>query len=69
MRQIGPGVAVLVTDSKGRKHPKIALSAIVEGTDIQVVWVCRTEEWETSRKEGREAEGMPWPASDVELSR
>jgi hypothetical protein len=68
MSQIAVGSFVLVEDSMGRKHRKIAISPPTQGVDIPIVWVCRPEEWEASRKEGREAEGVPWPIADVEAS-
>lgn len=35
------------------------------GRDFAVVWICRPEEWEAAQAEGREPEGVPWPAEDV----
>jgi hypothetical protein len=67
-RSIVPGVVVLVTDSRGRDHRKVALSRVVAGRDIPVIWACREDEWEAARREQREPEGVPWPAKDVRLA-
>jgi len=68
MESITRGTRIVVTDSRGRTHTKIALSEVVQGRDIRVVWACREEEWTAARGEGREPEGVPWPASDVVVS-
>lgn len=60
-----PGSRVVVRDSRGREHPKVALSAVQQGIDIPVIWACSEEEWVTARLEHREADGVPWPAWDV----
>ncbi len=61
------GVAVSVVDSRGVNHQKIALTDVVDGRDIPVVWACREDEWQAACNEGREPEGVPWPATDVRL--
>lgn len=65
MSSILPGARVLVTDSRGRVHRKIALTTVMDGRDIPVVWACREEEWSDAQREEREPEGVPWPATDV----
>ncbi len=66
MRQIEKGDAVRVEDWRGQKHGRRAISPAVRGHDFVVVWICREEEWEAARSEGREPQGMPWPEPDVE---
>jgi len=56
---------VTVVDAVGDELPRIALSQPKRGEDFPVVWVCRPEEWEAARAEGREPEGVPWPREDV----
>jgi hypothetical protein len=38
------------------------------GYDFPVVWVCSEEEWQAAHAEGREPEGLPWPAKHVQLA-
>ncbi len=59
------GDHVVVVDAEGERLPKRALGGVVDGMDSPVVWVCREEEWEAAHREGREPEGVPWPAEDV----
>jgi hypothetical protein len=66
MKTIGYGDLVTATDAEGVQLPKRALGGVIQGDDFPVVWVCREEEWEASRREGREPEGVPWPADDVQ---
>jgi hypothetical protein len=65
MPNIEPGKRVSVTDWRGQTHERTALSEPVQGTDFMVVWACRPEEWDAARAEGRDPEGLPWPAEDV----
>ena len=65
MSQILPGCHVSVIDRRGQTHSRRAITSVVRGTDIEVVWVCRPEEWDAARAAGRDPEGMPWPAEDV----
>lgn len=60
------GTAVLVRDVAGRQLSKRALTGVVEGATFPVVWACREEEWDAAEHEGREPEGCPWPAEDVQ---
>jgi len=59
------GQQVSVRDAFGEQLERRALGGQVMGTDFLVVWVCSEEEWITSRDEGREPKGVPWPAEDV----
>ena len=65
MGKFQAGDQVEVVDAEGERLPRCALSGVVEGADFPVVWVCREEEWERARAEGREPDGVPWPAEDV----
>jgi hypothetical protein len=58
---------VVVVDAFGQDQERIALSGVVQGGDFEVVRVCRPDEWELARDEGREPDGVPWPAEDVRL--
>jgi hypothetical protein len=63
--EIQRGVPVSVIDATGAQLQRIALSGPKRGEDFPVVWVCREEEWEAARLEGREPDGVPWPREDV----
>jgi hypothetical protein len=67
MPEIVHGDPVVVRDSKGRSHRKIAVSEVIEGKDFPVVWACNPDEWDSAQEDGRAAEGVPWPARDVSL--
>jgi hypothetical protein len=38
---------------------------MLTGRDFPVVWVCTEAEWQRANSEGREPQGIPWPAEDV----
>ena len=59
------GDQVVAVDAEGERLPRRALGGIIDGEDFPVVWVCREEEWAAAEREGREPEGVPWPAEDV----
>jgi hypothetical protein len=65
MDNITRGDLVMATDAEGVQLPKRALGGVIAGVNFPVVWVCREEEWEAAHREGREPEGVPWPADDV----
>ncbi len=65
MGKFQPGDHVDVVDAEGERLPRRALGGVVDGEDFPVVWVCRETEWDTAHREGREPEGVPWPAEDV----
>jgi hypothetical protein len=65
MGKFQSGDHVEVIDAEGERLSRRALSGIVDGEDFPVVWVCREEEWTAAKREGREPEGVPWPAEDV----
>lgn len=62
---LSPGETVNATNAFGQKLERVALTGVVAGHDFPVVWVCHPDEWEASQREGREPEGVPWPAEDV----
>jgi len=63
---IEPGSRVIVRAADGERLTRRALTAVEMGSTFEVVWVCKDEEWEAATAEGREPEGMPWPADAVE---
>jgi hypothetical protein len=65
MDDIERGDLVFAVDVMGVELAKRALSGIVHGKSFPVVWVCREEEWDAAEREGREPDGVPWPAEDV----
>lgn len=67
MPTIQPGDELWVETATGEQLPKRAISAVVAGDAFDIVWVCREAEWEAAEAEGREPEGVPWPARDVKL--
>jgi hypothetical protein len=44
-----------------------ALGPVIAGGDFAVVWACSPSEWDLAQAEGREPEGIPWPAEDVKI--
>jgi hypothetical protein len=44
-----------------------ALGGVVAGGDFAVVWVCSEREWAEAHAEGREPEGVPWPADSIRV--
>lgn len=65
MSQIDSGSRVFATSASGEQLERRAITGRIDGEDFPVVWVCREEEWATAQAEGREPEGIPWPAEDV----
>lgn len=65
MLSVSPGDAVTIVTAFDERLPRRALSGVTTGSDFLVVWVCREEEWEAAHRDGREPEGVPWPADDV----
>jgi len=59
------GDLVIAVDAEGDELPRRALGGPEDGTNFLVVWVCREEEWHAAQREGREPDGVPWPAEDV----
>lgn len=65
--KINPGDLVVARSAFGERLDRRALTGRVDGKEFAVVWVCREDEWAAAQLEGREPEGVPWPAEDVEL--
>jgi hypothetical protein len=66
---IREGDTVIVRTALGEDLERRALSGeVLGGSDFKIVWVCRPEEWTSAQDEGREPEGMPWPAEAVRLA-
>jgi hypothetical protein len=68
MNPIEPGSHVLARSASGELLERRAITGPVAGEDFRVVWVCRDEEWEEARADGREPDGIPWPAGDVKAA-
>jgi hypothetical protein len=68
MEAFNRGDVIIVRDARGRELRKRALGPVVQGGSFEVLWACREEEWLSAQAEGREAEGMPWPAEDVRIA-
>lgn len=64
---IRPGATVEVVTALGEKVRMKALSEVVRGKDFLIVYVCDESAWAEREPAGREIEGIPWPAEDVEL--
>lgn len=60
---------LIVAETAGGGHRELrALGGAVAGGDFAVVWACSLAEWEAAETEGREPEGIPWPAEDVTIA-
>lgn len=66
MATIEPGSVVRTEAFGGSLHERRAITSVVEGRDFPVVWVCSEQEWDLARAQGRDPEGIPWPAENVE---
>lgn len=69
MRTIEPGSKVVVRTADGEKLPRRAITGVEAGNTFEVVWVCKEDEWSSANNQGRQADGIPWPAEAVELDR
>jgi hypothetical protein len=63
---IAPGARIIVRTADDRRVGGRAITAVIDGLDFPVVWVCAENEWCAAKAEQREPEGIPWPAEDVE---
>jgi hypothetical protein len=61
------GACVTVETADHRRLPFRAVTAVVDGHDFPVVWVCSEKEWAAANSEGREPQALPWPVEAVEL--
>jgi hypothetical protein len=71
LHDIRPGMRVRV---RGRNDVWLggcrALSGVIERRRTwPIVYICREEEWQAAKREGREPEDYGWPAADVEPDR
>jgi hypothetical protein len=65
---IRPGDRVTARNAFGQENDRRAITAVIAGQDFAVVWVCGEEEWQAADRDGREPEGVPFPAEDVRLA-
>lgn len=65
--EIERGALVEAAAADGSVRKLRALTGVVAGGDFAVVWACSEREWEAAQAEGREAQGIPWPAEDVRV--
>lgn len=65
---ITPGEHVSVVNARGERSIRVALTGVTAGRDFDVVWICNIDEYESAAREGREPEGVPWPAEDVQAA-
>ena len=68
MTTIEPGSRVLARSAFDELLERRAITGVQPGHDFPVVWVCSEEEWQGAHSEGREPEGLPWPAKHVQLA-
>lgn len=64
---IQQGDRVFARAMDGERLERKAWTGVVMGSDFEVVWVVRPEEWDKAASEGREPDAVPWPAEDVAL--
>jgi uncharacterized protein YcnI len=68
MAVIELGSRVLARSAFDELLERRTVTGVQPGHDFPVVWVCSEEEWQGAQSEGREPEGLPWPAEDVRLA-
>jgi hypothetical protein len=66
--QIEHGDQVMAASADGVERRLKALGGVIAGGDFAVVWVCSEDEWATAKAEGREPQGIPWPADSVKVA-
>lgn len=67
MNDIKRGDLIVAEGADGERRELRALGETVAGGDFAVIWACSLAEWDAAEAEGREPEGIPWPAEDVEV--
>jgi hypothetical protein len=67
MDNIEKGSRLLAASADGSTRELRALSGVVAGGDFAVVWACSEGSWAAAQAEGREPDGIPWPAEDVRV--
>lgn len=60
-----PGDRVLARNAFGQENERRAITGVMDGQDFLVVWICDDAEWTRAHNEGRDPEGIPFPAEDV----
>jgi hypothetical protein len=68
MDQIQRGDRLTAEAADGASRELRALGGVIAGGDFAVVWACNPAEWDAAAAEGREPEGIPWPAEDVKVA-
>lgn len=66
--EIKRGDTVVAHTAEGTERELKALGGVTAGGDFAVVWVCSEAEWNAAETEGRDPEGIPWPAEDVKVA-
>lgn len=64
---IGRGSRVEVTTALGERVVMRALSGPQPGMDFEVIWVATEDEYQAAAREGRDADGLPWPTEAVSV--
>lgn len=62
------GDQVVAMSASDRLVERRAVSAVVDGNDFPVIWLCTEAEWRAAHSEKREPAAIPWPAEDVHPS-
>lgn len=65
VENIKPGDEVRALTATQQWIPLRATSAVTQGVDFPVVWLCSDEDWENVQEGDRAA--IPWPAEAVEI--
>jgi hypothetical protein len=66
MDDVKRGDLVTAIDAEGEELPRRAIGGVIKGDrGLPVIWVCREEEWHAALRDGRQPDGVPWPAGDV----
>jgi hypothetical protein len=68
MGDIKRGMHLRATAADGTERELRALGGVIAGGDFAVVWVCSEREWAAAEAEGREPDGIPWPADGVRVA-
>ncbi len=68
MASIGRGDRIRAAAADGVERELRALTGVIAGGDFAVVWACSEREWDAALADGREPEGIPWPADDVRIA-
>jgi hypothetical protein len=67
MQDIKPGDQVRALTATKQWIPLRATTAVTDGVDFPVVWLCSDEEWANLDDDDRSV--IPWPAEAVEVVR